>query len=88
VTARTGIRLAELLGVLSLATDLGMAQPMEHVLRQCLISLRLAERMGQRRPPLLGRPHRDQERHRHLLRILKPRRQADRRLALHDISFS
>ena len=44
--ARTGIRLAELLGVLSLATDLGMGQPMEHVLRQCLISLRLAERMG------------------------------------------
>ena len=44
--ARTGIRLAELLGVLSLAADLGMGQPMEHVLRQCLISLRLAERMG------------------------------------------
>src|SRR5689334_1878246 len=44
--ARTGVRLAELLGVLSLAADLGMGQPMEHVLRQCLISLRLAERMG------------------------------------------
>jgi HD-GYP domain-containing protein (c-di-GMP phosphodiesterase class II) len=44
--ARTGIRLADLLGVLSLATDLGMGQPMEHVLRQCLISLRLAQRMG------------------------------------------
>jgi hypothetical protein len=44
--ARTGIRLAELLGVLPLAADLGMGQPMEHVLRQCLISLRLAERMG------------------------------------------
>jgi HD-GYP domain-containing protein (c-di-GMP phosphodiesterase class II) len=44
--ARTGLRLAELLGVLSLAADLGMGQPMEHVLRQCLISLRLAERMG------------------------------------------
>jgi len=40
------IRLAELLAVLSLATDLGMGQPMEHVLRQCLIALRLAERMG------------------------------------------
>jgi hypothetical protein len=37
-----GVRLAELLAVLSLATDLGMGQPMEHVLRQCLISLRLA----------------------------------------------
>jgi hypothetical protein len=35
--ARSSIRLAELLAVLSLATDLGMGQPMEHVLRQCLI---------------------------------------------------
>ncbi len=41
-----GIHLAELLGVLSLATDLGMGQPMEHMLRQCLIALRLSERMG------------------------------------------
>ena len=38
--------LAELLAVLSLATDLGMGQPMEHVLRQCLIALRLAGRLG------------------------------------------
>ena len=38
--------LAELLAVLSLATDLGMGQPMEHVLRQCLIAVRLAERLG------------------------------------------
>ncbi|HEU5421893.1 MAG TPA: HD domain-containing phosphohydrolase [Streptosporangiaceae bacterium] len=44
--ARPGVRLAELLAVLSLATDLGMGQPMEHVLRQCLISLRLAQRLG------------------------------------------
>ena len=44
--ARAHIRLAELLGVLSFGADLGMGQPMEHVLRQCLISLRLAERMG------------------------------------------
>jgi hypothetical protein len=43
---RSSIRLAELLAVLSLATDLGMGQPMEHVLRQCLISLRLAQRLG------------------------------------------
>ena len=41
-----GVRLAELLAVLSLATDLGMGQPMEHVLRQCLIGLRLAGRLG------------------------------------------
>ncbi|MGH3178607.1 MAG: hypothetical protein ACRDPF_32625, partial [Streptosporangiaceae bacterium] len=44
--ARAHIRLAELLGVLSFGADLGMGLPMEHVLRQCLISLRLAERMG------------------------------------------
>jgi HD-GYP domain-containing protein (c-di-GMP phosphodiesterase class II) len=43
---RSSVRLAELLGVLSLATDLGMGQSMEHVLRQCLISLRLAQRLG------------------------------------------
>lgn len=40
------MRLAELLGALSLGTDLGMGQPMEHVLRQCVIALRLAERLG------------------------------------------
>jgi HD-GYP domain-containing protein (c-di-GMP phosphodiesterase class II) len=39
------IRLAELVGVLSLATDLGLNQPLEHVLRQCRIALRLAERL-------------------------------------------
>ena len=44
--ARSSIRLAELLGVLSLGTDLGMGQPMEHVLRQCLISMRLAQQLG------------------------------------------
>jgi HD-GYP domain-containing protein (c-di-GMP phosphodiesterase class II) len=40
------VRLAELLAVLSLGTDLGMGQPMEHILRQCLISLRLAQAMS------------------------------------------
>jgi hypothetical protein len=44
--ARSGVRLAELLAVLSLAADLGMGQPMEHVLRQCLICLRLARCLG------------------------------------------
>jgi len=39
-------RLAELVAALSLGIDLGFDQPMEHVLRQCLISLRLAERLG------------------------------------------
>jgi hypothetical protein len=40
------VRLAELVGALSLGIDLGFGQPMEHVLRQCLIALRLAERTG------------------------------------------
>src|SRR5689334_18850531 len=38
-------RLAELVAALSLGIDLGFGQPMEHVLRQCLIALRLAERL-------------------------------------------
>jgi HD-GYP domain-containing protein (c-di-GMP phosphodiesterase class II) len=42
----THVRLAELLAALSLGIDLGFGQPMEHVLRQCLIGLRLAERLG------------------------------------------
>jgi len=37
------IRLAELLAALSLGIDLGFGQPMEHVLRQCLIALRLGD---------------------------------------------
>jgi HD-GYP domain-containing protein (c-di-GMP phosphodiesterase class II) len=40
------VRLAELVAALSLGIDLGFGQPMEHVLRQCLIALRLAERSG------------------------------------------
>jgi HD-GYP domain-containing protein (c-di-GMP phosphodiesterase class II) len=40
------LRLAELVAALSLGIDLGFAQPMEHVLRQCLIALRLADRMA------------------------------------------
>jgi len=43
---RAGFRLAELVAALSLGIDLGFGQPMEHVLRQCLIALRLAERIG------------------------------------------
>ena len=45
-TDRAHVRLAELGGALSLGIDLGFGQPMEHVLRQCLIALRLAEAMG------------------------------------------
>ncbi|MDX6644442.1 MAG: hypothetical protein QOK40_169, partial [Miltoncostaeaceae bacterium] len=43
---RGQVRLAELVAALSLGVDLGFGQPMEHVLRQCLIALRLAERVG------------------------------------------
>jgi len=39
-------RLAELVAALSLGIDLGFGQPMEHVLRQCIIALRIAERAG------------------------------------------
>jgi hypothetical protein len=37
---------AELIAALSLATDLGLGQPMEHVLRSCVISMRLGKRIG------------------------------------------
>lgn len=43
---RGGVRLAELVAALSLATDLGLGQPMEHVLRSCVLSLRLTEDVG------------------------------------------
>src|ERR1700761_6473177 len=43
---RSHVRLAELVAALSLGVDLGFGQPMEHVLRQCLIALRIADRAG------------------------------------------
>jgi HD-GYP domain-containing protein (c-di-GMP phosphodiesterase class II) len=45
-TSGPQLRLAELLASLSLAVDLGFDQPMEHVLRQTVIALRLADRLG------------------------------------------
>ena len=45
-TSPPRLRLAELVAALSLGIDLGFSQPMEHVLRQCRIALRLAERLG------------------------------------------
>jgi HD-GYP domain-containing protein (c-di-GMP phosphodiesterase class II) len=41
----SGVRLAELVAAFSLATDLGMGQPMDHVLRSWLIAVRLGERL-------------------------------------------
>lgn len=43
---RAPLRLAELVAALSLATDLGTGQPLEHALRTCLLSLELARRSG------------------------------------------
>jgi len=42
----TSIRLAELMASLSLATDLGMGQPMEFALSSCILAVRLAEKCG------------------------------------------
>ncbi len=41
-----GVNMPELLAALSLGTDLGMGHPMEHVLRQTFLALRLAEEVG------------------------------------------
>src|ERR687887_2713080 len=43
---RPGVPLAEIVAVLSLATDLGYGQPMEHVVRSCALALRLSESLG------------------------------------------
>lgn len=40
------LRLAELVASLSLATDLELGQPQEHVLRQTVLAVRLAEAAG------------------------------------------
>jgi HD-GYP domain-containing protein (c-di-GMP phosphodiesterase class II) len=45
-SSSASVRLAELVAALSLGVDLGFGQPMEHVLRQCIIALRLADRIG------------------------------------------
>jgi HD-GYP domain-containing protein (c-di-GMP phosphodiesterase class II) len=42
----SGVRLNELLVALSLATDLGLGQPAEHLLRAGRISMRLGQRLG------------------------------------------
>src|SRR5215510_4193172 len=42
----SNIRLAELIAALSLATDLGMGQPMEFALSSCILAVRLAEKCG------------------------------------------
>jgi hypothetical protein len=41
--ARPGIRLAEVIAALSLATDLGMGQPFEFALSSCVLAVRLGQ---------------------------------------------
>jgi HD-GYP domain-containing protein (c-di-GMP phosphodiesterase class II) len=43
---RLDVGLAELVALLSLGTDLGLGQPMEHMVRACLVALRLAEHLS------------------------------------------
>jgi HD-GYP domain-containing protein (c-di-GMP phosphodiesterase class II) len=42
----SGVALAELVAAFSLATDLGLGQPMEHVLRSWVIAARLGDHLG------------------------------------------
>lgn len=42
----SGVKLPEIVAAFSLASDLGLGQPMEHVLRSWLIAARLGDRMG------------------------------------------
>ena len=46
VVVDDGVRIAELVGTLSYAADLGLGQPMDHCLRQTVIAGRLAELAG------------------------------------------
>jgi len=43
---RTSTHLAELVAALSLASDLGVGQPMEHALRTCLLAVELGRALG------------------------------------------
>ncbi|MFN8456425.1 MAG: HD domain-containing phosphohydrolase [Anaerolineae bacterium] len=43
---QTDVRLAELMVALSLATDLGMGQPLEFALSSCVLAVRLGEALG------------------------------------------
>jgi hypothetical protein len=45
-SADSGVRLADLVGAFSLATDLGLGQPMDHVLRSWRIAAALGEHLG------------------------------------------
>ena len=49
------IRAAEVVGALSLATDFGMGQPLEHTLRTAVLAVRLGELAGASAQDLVGR---------------------------------
>src|SRR4029079_18318732 len=42
----SGVRLPELMAALSVATDLGMGQPLESALCSCVVAMRLGEALG------------------------------------------
>ncbi len=42
----SSVRLAELVAALSIATDVGLGQPMEFALSSCIVAVRLAEKCG------------------------------------------
>jgi HD-GYP domain-containing protein (c-di-GMP phosphodiesterase class II)/DNA-binding CsgD family transcriptional regulator len=42
----SGVRLAEIVAAIALAADLGLGQPLDHVLRSCVIATRFAEHLG------------------------------------------
>jgi hypothetical protein len=44
--ANSGVRLAELMVAMSIATDLGLGQPMEFALSACIFAVRLAKKCG------------------------------------------
>ncbi len=45
-SADSGVRLAELMAAMSLATDLGMGQPVETALASCVVVMRLGDALG------------------------------------------
>src|SRR3954454_23004771 len=48
----SGVRAAELVGALSIATDLGTGQPLEHAMRTAVLAVRLGELAGASEPEL------------------------------------
>ncbi|HEX4902437.1 MAG TPA: HD domain-containing phosphohydrolase [Acidimicrobiales bacterium] len=42
----SGVRLCEVLAAISMATDLGLGQPSEHMVRSACLSMRIGERLG------------------------------------------